>query len=105
MTFDEYLEAMRRAVYVASPAGMGQDCYRHYEALLCGAVPLLEYSPLAVELLSGLPYIMVRSWAEVSAPFLERELAALRTRTFDWRRLTRAYWRDELARAPRTPTT
>ena len=32
--------------------------------LLCGAVPLLEYSPLAVELLSGLPYIMVRSWAE-----------------------------------------
>ena len=30
---------------------------------------------------------------------MKRELAALRTRTFDWRRLTRAYWRDELARA------
>ena len=96
---ETYVGDLFRHAIVLSPPGSGVDCYRHYEALLCGAVPLLEYSPLAVELLSGLPYIMVRSWAEVSAPFLERELAALRTRTFDWRRLTRAYWRDELARA------
>ena len=94
-----YVGDLFRHAIVLSPPGSGVDCYRHYEALLCGAVPLLEYSPLAVELLSGLPYIMVRSWAEVSAPFLERELAQLKTRTFDWRRLTRAYWRDELARA------
>jgi hypothetical protein len=94
-----YVGDLFRHSIVLSPPGSGVDCYRHYEALLCGAVPLLEYSPLAVELLSGLPYIMVRSWAEVSASFLERELAALKTRTFDWRRLTRAYWRDELARA------
>ena len=94
-----YVGDLFRHAIVLSPPGSGVDCYRHYEALLCGAVPLLEYSPLAVELLSGLPYIMVRSWAEVSASFLERELAQLKTRTFDWRRLTRAYWRDELARA------
>ena len=96
---ETYVGDLFRHAIVLSPPGSGVDCYRHYEALLCGAVPLLEYSPLAVELLSGLPYIMVRSWAEVSAPFLERELASLKTRTFDWRRLTRAYWRDELARA------
>ena len=96
---ETYVGDLFRHAIVLSPPGSGVDCYRHYEALLCGAVPLLEYSPLAVELLAGLPYIMVRSWAEVSAPFLERELAQLKTRTFDWRRLTRAYWRDELARA------
>ena len=94
-----YVGDLFRHSIVLSPPGSGVDCYRHYEALLCGAVPLLEYSPLAVELLAGLPYIMVRSWAEVSSSFLERELAQLKTRTFDWRRLTRAYWRDELARA------
>ena len=96
---ETYVGDLFRHAIVLSPPGSGVDCYRHYEALLCGAVPLLEYSPLAVELLAGLPYIMVRSWAEVSARFLERELASLKTRTFDWRRLTRAYWRDELARA------
>ncbi len=96
---ETYVGDLFRHAIVLSPPGSGVDCYRHYEALLCGAVPLLEYSPLAVELLAGLPYIMVRSWTEVSASFLERELASLKTRTFDWRRLTRAYWRDELARA------
>ena len=96
---ETYVGDLFRHAIVLSPPGSGVDCYRHYEALLCGAVPLLEYSPLAVELLAGLPHIMVRSWAEVSASFLERELASLKTRTFDWRRLTRAYWRDELARA------
>ena len=48
-----------------------------------------------MELLSGLPHIMVRSGFSPRA-VLERELASLKTRTFDWRRLTRAYWRDEL---------
>jgi hypothetical protein len=46
---------------------------------------------------------LVRSWGEVDAAFLQRELAALRARTFDLRRLTQAFWREELDRARRSP--
>lgn len=98
-----YVGALFRHRVVLSPPGSGVDCYRHYEAMVCGCVPLVEYSPLAVELLAGLPAILVRSWGEVDAAFLQRELAALRARTFDLRRLTQAFWREELDRARRSP--
>ena len=86
-----------------SPPGSGVDCYRHWEAMLCGAVPIVEYSPLAAELLAGLPALVVRSWTEVDAAFLERELAALRSATFDLRKLTSAFWVEALDRAARSP--
>ena len=67
---ETYVGDLFRHAIVLSPPGSGVDCYRHYEALLCGAVPLLEYSPLAVELLSGLPTSW-SAWAE-ARPFLSR---------------------------------
>ncbi len=49
---DEYFARCARAWLVWSPEGYGWDCFRHYEAPLCGAVPLISrptiyrYAPL-----------------------------------------------------------
>jgi Glycosyl transferases group 1 len=42
----EYLRRMSAAWLAWSPAGLGWDCYRHYEAPLAGSVPLMNYPPI-----------------------------------------------------------
>jgi glycosyltransferase involved in cell wall biosynthesis len=40
---EEYYRACAESYLVVSPSGHGWDCYRHYEAALCGAVPVMNY--------------------------------------------------------------
>ena len=39
----EFYERCARAWLVWSPEGLGWDCFRHYEALACKAVPIINY--------------------------------------------------------------
>lgn len=98
-----YVVQLATHKFVLSPPGSGIDCYRHYEALLCGAIPIVEYTPLAVELLAGLPAIFVRNWHRVTPDYLLQQYNVLRSLTFDFRRLTTAYWRNELLAAKQLP--
>jgi len=40
--FRDYLRRMSEAWLVVSPRGYGEHCYRHYEALLMGSVPVIN---------------------------------------------------------------
>jgi hypothetical protein len=40
--FEDYLTRLARARLVVSPRGNGEHCWRHYEALLVGAVPVIN---------------------------------------------------------------
>jgi hypothetical protein len=42
LSFEVYLQRMAAARLVVSPRGQGEHCYRHYEALLMGAVPVIN---------------------------------------------------------------
>ena len=42
LSYAEYLQRMCASRIVWSPEGFGWDCYRHYEAAFCGAVPLIN---------------------------------------------------------------
>ena len=92
--FLEYHASLRRAKFVYSPIGSGLDCHRHYEALLFGAIPLVEYEETLVELLAPFPVVFVREWREARAPRLRqlwvraKELAA----TFNYTELRRDVW-------------
>lgn len=43
LTPEEFHRECSRAWLCLSPSGNGWDCYRHYEALLAGSVPLINY--------------------------------------------------------------
>lgn len=53
--------------FVLSPAGQGLDCHRTWEALLLGAIPIVQRSSLD-PLFSGLPVALVDDWEEVLDP-------------------------------------
>jgi glycosyltransferase involved in cell wall biosynthesis len=42
----EFYQRASRAWLVWSPEGLGWDCFRHYEALACGAVPVINQSTI-----------------------------------------------------------
>lgn len=80
----EFIELLLTSRFVFSPAGHGHANHRDWEALVAGAVPVVDYSPDHAELWEGLPVVQVRDWATVTPAFLEAE----------WRRLAAS--RDEL---------
>merc|ERR1712238_335232 len=51
--------------FVVSPLGVGLDCYRTWETLVLGSIPIVPYSELVDELFDGLPVKRVSTWAEV----------------------------------------
>jgi len=61
--------------FVLSPPGHGTDCYRHWEALVLGAVPIiLRASGTAIveSLFTNLPVVLVDAWDEVTSEALQQ---------------------------------
>jgi hypothetical protein len=46
LTPEEFYRRCGQAWIVWSPEGLGWDCFRHYEALACGSVPLINTPPI-----------------------------------------------------------
>ena len=78
-----YYSAMTRAKFVLSPEGHGRDCFRTWEALALGAIPVLRVVPNASEMdaakFAGLPIVWVHRWKEVTRPLLTRRWQELRS--------------------------
>lgn len=60
----EYYEDLCRSKYVLCPEGTGIDTHRVYEAILCGATPVVLRNPLA-EFYSKYPVKIVENWTYV----------------------------------------
>jgi hypothetical protein len=84
--------------FVISPHGRGIDCYRTWEALLMGAIPIVKKSVLD-PVYEGWPVVIVEDWREVTHANLEIWLArfagAWQHQGWD-ERLTFAYWAKRL---------
>lgn len=53
----EYLETIARSKFVLSPDGHKPDCFRHYESLGLGAIPITELDPVAYSHLRAGPVV------------------------------------------------
>jgi hypothetical protein len=62
-----------RHAFVISPHGNALDCYRTWEALLMGCVPIVKRSPIDY-LYTDLPVAIVDEWSEITALNLQRWL-------------------------------
>ncbi len=77
--------------YVISPRGYNIDCFRTWEALYAGSIPVVQsYGIDAVY--DDLPIIIVPDLAKVTPEILEIELEKLKSRTFNLEKLGCEYW-------------
>ena len=63
LTNDEYRADLSRSEFVLCPEGTGVDTHRFYEALLCGATPVVLRSSLT-SFYSRYPICVVDSWSD-----------------------------------------
>ena len=96
-SYKTYLAEMRNSKFVLSPGGMGLDCYRHWEALLMGAIPVLEHLNRTdgwYRTLSNLPVVWIDSYDNLTPQYLEREYERIiqQASTFNYEKLTKSYW-------------
>src|SRR5690606_33447515 len=76
-----------------SPRGAGLDCYRTWEALLLGTIPIVKTSTLDAAY-DGLPVLIVDDWKIIIKEFLEekwKEMMESRKK-WHWEKLYRPYW-------------
>ena len=65
MSVREYRRRVLNTMFIPSPAGLGPDCYRTWEAIYLGAVPVLLKGTIAESITSGAPIWVVDSWEEL----------------------------------------
>lgn len=92
-----YVEQLGRSRFVLSPPGLGWDCYRTYEAIAMGAIPIVQRKPPATDVCEDLPVLLVDDWREVTPTRLAHEWE--HRRPGDTRTLTLTYWREQIQAA------
>jgi len=90
MTPSVYFERMANSRYVLSPDGDRPECYRHYEAIGLGAVPITELDPYSFRHLA--PAHTVFNNTEWNVRALEKKLD--RTPKVDKNMVFEGYWQD-----------
>ncbi len=77
--------------FVASPYGNGVDCHSTWEALCCGAIPIICGNYLK-DIYDNLPVLRVKSWSDVTEDLLKKTVEDFSKREFNYEKLTLAYW-------------
>lgn len=93
-----YVSDLGRSKFVLSPPGLGYDCYRTYEAIAMGAIPIVKRQPPITDVGKRLPVLLVDDWSDVTP---ERLTAAWESRPFNAPNisLSLTYWRKQIATA------
>jgi len=76
---DAYMNRTSKAKFVVSPQGVGMACYRTWEVLAAGAIPIISWYPGVEELYEGLPVLISRNYSEITASYLESQWERFRT--------------------------
>lgn len=89
--FADYLAEMARYKFVLSPPGLQIDCYRTWEALLVGSIPVVKSSYLN-SLYSQLPVLVVNDLRDITEELLESKYKEITSRTYTIEQLFIEYW-------------
>lgn len=86
---------MTKYSFVLSPAGVGLDCYRTWEALCLGCIPIVKMVNFT-KLFEDLPVLMVTDWSEVTEELLQKTIKNFSERMFNYEKLTLSYWTNQI---------
>ncbi|GAB4186401.1 MAG: hypothetical protein Tsb0015_04160 [Simkaniaceae bacterium] len=92
LPFPEYINTLKNSLFVISPEGCNIDCYRTWEALICGAYPVVQSSTID-SLFEDLPVVIVNSWEEVTEEFLLLKKEEFERSYFNLEKLKFDYWK------------
>lgn len=96
--FYEYIHETANFKFVLSPTGDMQDCYRHWEALLVGSIPIVTPTNLDTAF-EDLPVLIVNDYKEITEEFLHKKYQEMAGKNYNFRKLYMQYWVDKINEA------
>lgn len=91
--FAPYISELGKHAFVISPPGLGPDCYRVWESLLVGTIPIVQRSHIDW-LYEGLPVLFIDDWEEVTESFLYKKYEEITALRYSCKKLYMEYWID-----------
>lgn len=90
-----YLELIQQSKFILSPEGDGLDCYRTWEALLMGSIPVVQTSMLD-PIFSDLPVLIIDNWHNITEELLNQKYMELENnkKNYNYEKLYFAYWEN-----------
>eukprot|EP00797_Seminavis_robusta_P009548 Sro1692_g291500.2 (192) ;mRNA; r:6933-7508 len=100
-----YYNQMMRSRFVWSPSGLGLDCYRHWEAIYLGSIPVtshlgrMEVDGWMSDTMRDLPIVWVENYDQITPKFLEQAFDRIVLEPppggYRYEKLTKQYWIDK----------
>jgi hypothetical protein len=93
-----YLREMRKSKFILSPPGLGLDCYRHWEALYMGTIPVIEHLNRTdgwYRNFDDLPVAWIDHYDNLTADWLENVAypqIVSNYKKYNYAKLTRQWW-------------
>lgn len=91
---EQFLTDISEHKFTLCPSGNGLDCYRTYEALYLGSIPVMERSDFS-DNLRDLPVLIVPSLFDLHAEHLEHHWMEMKQRIYNTDKLTKSYWKSQ----------
>ena len=82
-----YLKNMCLAKFAPSPEGNGIDCHRHWEALYCKCIPIVEDNEKIKPKFEKLPVIYTKDYSEITEEFLNKKYEEILETEYDFSKL------------------
>ena len=102
-TIQPFYETAVRYKFMVSPHGVGLDCFRTWEALFLGMIPIVKSSTLD-PLYRDLPVVIVKQWSDVTPELLENAWEEFQHKEFDFSTLYISHWQQELWQFRESPS-
>ncbi len=93
--FTDYLKEMATCKFTLSPCGLAIDCYRTWEALLVGSIPIVKRSVLD-PLFEDLPVLIINDWDELNEEYLNKKYEEITSKKYDISKLYMKYWKEQI---------
>jgi hypothetical protein len=96
--YDVYLDELIHHKFCLSLPGKGMDCYRTWEALTVGVIPIVLRTRYMDSIYDGLPVLIIDDINQITSDFLNQEFERMTSciDSFDYKKLTSSYWIDSI---------
>jgi len=95
LDYKSYYSTLPQYKFVISPEGNGVDCHRHYEAIMAGCIPIVEYSDYISEKYGDVPILYTKDYSEINESYLNKAYEIMRSKVYDFSKLFLTYFSKE----------
>ena len=97
--YSTYFASLLKHKFCISPEGNGEDCYRHYEALLAKSIPIIQQPKLASSYIlskyARLPVLFTEDYSELTEDYLIHQYNLMLDTEYNFEKLKLSYWKNE----------